>query len=222
MIQQLSNAASACSSNEASNSRKMNLNTIVEAIRHVEGQDGESNTIANTLGNYPVDEFAEMHLKIQQIQQQQQQQHIPSSSYDASSSGTSSSSGSMASPNKLNGQAQQPKPPKKRKYTTEDISQLGHGHGHVIASLGGGHVISDQNQQTVIGNGGLCYAIELGQLGTNFQIMNNNSKTEFQSTSVPLLITSSSTLPVNNAGVVAITTNNLHQNNSSGSVTSSA
>lgn len=97
---------------------RKNLNTIVEAIKHVEGK------------NY-VDEFADMNLKINTTTA-----GASCSSDASSSSGGSSSSSSSAlaySPgsgtnkeayliSKVSPTAQ--KPPKKRKYTTEDLGNL--------------------------------------------------------------------------------------------------
>lgn len=84
--------------NELTVSRK-NLNTIVEAIFHVEGASR-------------MDELVDYN---EIAKQQKYQNSLPSSSYTASSSG-------MSTQQKEEVQQQQ-KPPKKRKYTTEDITQ---------------------------------------------------------------------------------------------------
>lgn len=100
------------SANQENLSRK-NLNTIVEAIFHVEGAKRlDELTSTSQIGQLP-----------------HSADSLPSSSYVASSSGVSSTSSSqpaLASNQSVKKEQeqyqQQQKPPKKRKYTTEDVS----------------------------------------------------------------------------------------------------
>lgn len=100
-----SQTADEAAANELTVSRK-NLNTIVEAIFHVEGASR-------------MDELVD-YTEIAKQQQQRYQNSLPSSSYTASSSGTSTTTTQQKEETAVQ---QQQKPPKKRKYTTEDITQ---------------------------------------------------------------------------------------------------